>query len=250
MRTGIQMIYENMTGDKILSAAGKGNCRICGGSLPEDPVFAPNHISNSWTDEAVISVPDSVYLCPACAWLTSKGTDKKDRKSLIWQGRPTMIVEAGGKSRHLEFYDFLKILQNRDFSFPVLLAVHGKYQKATQKHIEWKSNRCVSYSPHRLRIAMSGMHIFDISNGSLLDGIAQIDLDDWFPFVTRLCHFVAHDLVPYMNPKFTDRTKAHFAIKSILDILLKSNNVSESSYLAAYLAGYSAFPDLGKENAA
>ena len=161
-----------------------------------------------------------------------------------------MIVEAGGKSRHLEFYDFLKILQNRDFSFPVLLAVHGKYQKATQKHIEWKSNRCVSYSPHRLRIAMSGMHIFDISNGSLLDGIAQIDLDDWFPFVTRLCHFVAHDLVPYMNPKFTDRTKAHFAIKSILDILLKSNNVSESSYLAAYLAGYSAFPDLGKENAA
>lgn len=250
MRSGMQMIYENMTGDKIISAAGKGNCRICGGPLPENPVFAPKHISQSWTDEAVISVPDSVYLCPACVWLTSKGEDKKDRKSLIWQGHPTMIVEDGGESRHLEFYDFLQALKNRDFAFPVLLAVHGKYQKATQKHIEWKSNCCVSYSPHRLRIAMSGMYIFDAGNGSMLDGIAQFDLNEWLPFTDRLCHFVAHDLVPYMNPKFTDRTKAHFAIKSILDIFLKSNNVSEASYLAAYLAGYSAFPDLGKENAA
>lgn len=250
MRSGMQMIYENMTGDKIITADKKGNCRICGGSLPENPVFSPKHMSAYWTDEAVVSDPDSVYLCPACAWLTSKGKDKKDRKSLIWQGRPTMIVEDGGKSRHLEFYDFLNVLQNRDFTFPVLLAVHGKYQKATQKHIEWKSNRCVSYSPQRLRVAMSGMHIFDTGNGSLLDGVAQFNLDDWLSFVNRLCHFVAYELVPYMNPKFSDRTKAHFAIKSILDILLKSNNASEASYLAAYLAGYSAFPDLGKESAA
>lgn len=252
MRSGMQMIYENITGDKIISAAGKGNCRICGGSLPENPVFAPKHISRSWTDEAVISDPDSVYLCPACAWLTKKekGDGKKDRKSLIWQGCPTMIVEDGGESRHLEFYDFFQALKNRAFTFPVLLAVHGKDIKATQKHIEWKSNRCVSYSPHRLRIAMSGMYIFDTGNGSMLDGIAQFDLDDWLPFANRLCHFVAHNLVPYMNPKSTGRTKAHLAIKSILEILLKSNNVSEASYLAAYLAGYSAFPDLGKEDTA
>ena len=246
MRSGTQMIYENLTGDKIVSAKDGGNCRICGGSLPEDPVFSPKHISGSWTDEAIISEPDSCYLCPACAWLTKKGEDKKDRKSLIWAGHPAMIVEDG-KMRNVEFFDFLNIIMNRDFTFPVLLAVHGKYKEATKKHIEWKSIRCVSYSPHRMRVAMSGMHIFNTANGSLLDGIAQFDLDDWIPFVNHLCCFASEELIPFMNPKFTDRTKAHFAIKTILDILVNANNINESTYLAAYLAGYSPFSDLGKK---
>ncbi len=245
MLSGIQMIYQNEVGRKLSKTTNEeGRCRICGGDLLGETVISRKHLSGSWTDENVIADPNSQLLCEACAWMTrGKGDDgvRSQNKATIWHGKPCMIVEEN-RTRTVEYYEFYEILKNRDFTFPVLLAVHGKYKEAVQKHIEWKSNRSISSSPKYMRVAMSGMYVFDTGNRSMIDGVAQFDLDEWLPFADHLAAKVQTGILPYLSEKFSDRTKAHILITEILNALSVSGQLNEASYLAAYLVGYSFFP--------
>ncbi len=247
--SGIQMIYQNETGKKLTKGTEEGRCRICGGPLLGKTVVSLKHLSGSWTDENIIADPGSKYLCEACAWLTvgkDENGERVQNKSMIWHGKPAMIVESD-KTRTVEYYDFLEILRNKDFTYPVLFAVHGKHQKATQKHIQWKSNRCISKSPEHIRVAMSDMFVFDTGNCSMLDGMAQFSLDPWLEFTEKLANKAKNEILPYLPDKFTDRTKAHSLITMFLNVIDSARQLNEASYLSAYLAGYSLFPDLGKE---
>lgn len=242
MLTGIQRIYANEKNVKLVEDGSNGRCRVCGGSLFGSKTVAKKRISALWTDENIIEDFTSEHICPACEWFCNKGA-----KSEAWHQMPTMVIEEG-KSRFLKFQEFAEVLKNRDFTYPVLLAVHGEYPDATKKHIEWKSNRCVSHDAKRVYVAMSGMHLFHSANGSILDGIARLDLDEWIPFLERLEHYAEHDLYPYLNQKSSDRQKAHLMAHAIISSLEEAGGLGEASYLAAYLAGYSvAFKNVPKE---
>ncbi len=249
MLSGIQMIYQNEVGKKLPETTGEGRCRICGGPLVGETVLSFKHLSDSWTDEGVAEDRSSPDLCEACAWMT-RGKDangnRTQNKAQIWHSKPCMIVEQD-RTRTIEFYDFYQALIQQDFTYPVVLAIHGKHQKATQKHIQWKSGRCVSHSPSLLRVAMSDMYVFDTSNRSMIDGIAQFDLNLWIPYVKNLSKKAKEDILPYLPDAFTDRTKAHTIITMFLTAISSARQLSEATYLAAYLAGYSLFPELGKE---
>lgn len=235
------MIYQNEIGKKFPKEQNKGHCRVCGGDLFGSDVVSIKHMSNAWTDENSIFDPDALCICEACQWLTTTNS----HRSQIWHKNATMVVESD-RTRTLSYYDFFRVLEKKDFTYPVLLAVHGKYKEALQKHIQWKSNRCVSHSSGNIRIAMSGMYVFDTGNRSMLDGIAQFDLNQWLPFVHAIIDKMGKDFLPYLPPKFTDRTKAHLMIVEILNALNASGQLNEATYLAAYLAGYSFFPESGK----
>ncbi len=242
MLTGIQRIYANEKHAKLIDDGSEGRCRICGGPLFGSKSLSMKKVSASWTDENIVEDLASEYICPACEWFVSKGA-----KSEAWHQMPAMVVEEGN-SRFMKFPEFAEVLKNRDFTFPVVLAVHGEYNDATKKHIEWKSTRCVSQNPKRIYVAMSGMHLFHSANGSILDGIAQFDLDEWVPFLKKLEHYAKHDLYPNLNPKSSDRQKAHIMAQTIISALAETGGLSEASYLAGYLAGYSvAFEHAKKE---
>lgn len=247
MLSGIQMIYQNEIGKKLPEKpTGEGRCRICGGELLGDTTFSYSHISNSWTDEIIVEDRDSKHLCEACKWLTSGKADDGTRaqnRATIWHRKPCMVVEED-RTRTVEFYEFFQILKNKDFTFPVVLALHGKHQKAMQKHIQWKCNRCISFSPSQIRVAMSDMYVFNTGNRSMIDGIAQFDLDEWIPYVEKLSKKAETDIAPYLPERFTDRTKAHSIITMYLNVLDSARQLNEATYLAAYLAGYSLYPDL------
>ncbi len=245
MLSGIQMIYQNETGNRLDDNSHTGICRICGGDLHGSKELSIKAISASWTDENNIYDLNSPYICEACQWMTSKPNGKSS-KSLIWHGTPCMIVE-NNKTRNIEFDEFYQALINEDLTYPVLLAVHGKYKEATQKHIQWRSNRCVSYSPSHVRVAMSGMHVFDTGNRSKIDGIAQFDLKEWIAFAKGLEEKVRTNMLPYFMEKYTDRTKSHMIITRLINALYSSGKLNESTYLAAYLVGYGLFPSQEKE---
>ena len=124
--------------------------------------------------------------------------------------------------------------------------MHGAFTQATQKHIEWKSNRCMSFGPDRIMIAMSEMFLFNSGNGTY-DGIAIFDLADFQALSAKFHDYTEKKILPYLKPTYTEHQKAFIISSTLIKALGASFRLNETSYLAAYLTGFHYFPDFQKE---